>query len=41
MLFAGAGYNVHLFDVDEKRIPEALSDIKAQLKNLESKDMLR
>lgn len=41
MLFAGAGYSVYLFDVDAKRIPEALSDIRTQLKNLEAKDMLR
>ncbi|XP_003738792.1 lambda-crystallin [Galendromus occidentalis] len=41
MLFAGGGYDVHLFDVEQKRIGEALSDIKTQLKDLEKKGMLR
>lgn len=41
MLFAGAGYIVDLFDVDDKKVDEALSDIEAQLVNLEKKGMLR
>lgn len=41
MLFAGAGYTVDLFDVDDKKVDEALVDIDAQLKNLESKGLLR
>ncbi|KAH7947034.1 hypothetical protein HPB52_007465 [Rhipicephalus sanguineus] len=41
MLFAGAGYTVDLFDVDDKKVDEALSDIEAQLVNLEKKGLLR
>jgi len=41
MLFAGAGYRVHLFDVQQDRIGEALQDIRTQLKTLQDKGMLR
>ncbi|KAH8021562.1 hypothetical protein HPB51_015958 [Rhipicephalus microplus] len=41
MLFAGAGYTVDLFDVDDKKVDEALSDIEDQLGNLEKKGLLR
>ncbi|OQR67280.1 lambda-crystallin-like [Tropilaelaps mercedesae] len=41
MLFAGAGYNVSIFDVDQAKIPEALQDIRQQLNTLQEKDMLR
>lgn len=41
MLFAGAGYTVDLFDVDDSKVDEALNDIEAQLANLEKKGLLR
>jgi len=41
MLFAGAGYNVQIYDVQQDRIAEALQDIRDQLRTLESKEMLR
>lgn len=41
MLFAGAGYTVDLFDVDDKKVDAALVDIEAQLKSLESRGLLR
>lgn len=41
MLFAGAGYNVFMYDVQQERIGEALSDIRDQLRTLQSKGMLR
>jgi len=41
MLFAGAGFQVKLFDVVESQIPGALSDIAAQLDSLEKEGMLR
>lgn len=41
MLFAGAGYHVAIFDVDQSRIPEALQDIRQQLETLQEMGMLR
>ncbi|XP_064473536.1 lambda-crystallin-like [Ornithodoros turicata] len=41
MLFASAGYDVALFDVDPAKIDEALADIEKQLKSLQDKRLLR
>ncbi|XP_018564768.1 lambda-crystallin homolog [Anoplophora glabripennis] len=41
MLFAGANYNVVIYDVDQNQIKNALADIKQQLKMLEENGLLR
>ncbi|XP_043207249.1 lambda-crystallin homolog [Amphibalanus amphitrite] len=41
MLFAGAGYQVRLFDVVSSQIPSALEDIKGQLERLSASGLLR
>ncbi|XP_060525396.1 lambda-crystallin homolog isoform X3 [Cylas formicarius] len=41
MLFAGAQYNVYLYDIDEQQIEVALADIGQQLKLLEGNGLLR
>ena len=41
MLFCGAGYNVHLFDVKQELVTKAIEDIGHQLQALEASKMLR
>jgi L-gulonate 3-dehydrogenase len=41
MLFAAAGYQVYMYDVDRKRVDDAIADIGNQLKNLEKAGLLR
>ncbi len=41
MLFAGAGYRVHLYDVTLDLVAKAVEDIEHQLTVLETKGMLR
>ncbi|XP_037081998.1 lambda-crystallin homolog isoform X1 [Pollicipes pollicipes] len=41
MLFAGAGYQVSLFDAVDSQIPGALDDIRSQLDQMERHGMLR
>lgn len=41
MLFAGAGYNVTLFDEKPEQIEAALADIRDQLETHEKNGMLR
>ncbi|KAJ9586563.1 hypothetical protein L9F63_028394, partial [Diploptera punctata] len=41
MLFAGAGYNVVIYDIDQNQISSALKDIEVQFKKLESQKLLR
>lgn len=41
MLFAGAGYQVHLYDVTLDLVENAIKDIREQLLALEKTGMLR
>lgn len=41
MLFAGAGYNVVMYDIDQNQIKDALKDMEEQFKRLESQKLLR
>ncbi|XP_077863574.1 lambda-crystallin-like isoform X2 [Saccoglossus kowalevskii] len=41
MLFAGAGYNVSLFDIDPSFVAKAINNIKEQLHELEKSGMLK
>ena len=41
MLFAAAGYNVSLFDIDPKQIEGALKNIQSQLENLASAGLMK
>ena len=41
MIFASVGYKVVLFDIDEKQVSKALSDISANLKKFEEEGTLR
>lgn len=41
MLFAGAGYQVQIFDIVPEQIEKALSHIRAELHNLQSNGILR
>jgi len=41
MLFAGAGFEVCLYDVESQQVSSALEDISKQLHHLESIGMLR
>jgi L-gulonate 3-dehydrogenase len=41
MLFAAAGYQVYMYDVERKRVDDAIVDIGIQLKNLEKAGLLR
>jgi 3-hydroxyacyl-CoA dehydrogenase len=41
MLFAGAGYNVHLYDVTQELVENAIKDIEEQLQALATSGLLR
>ena len=41
MLFAGAGYEVFLYDVEESQLNNAQKDIREQLTKLEESGLLR
>ncbi len=41
MLFAGAGYQVHLYDVTQELIENAIKDIEQQLHALSASGLLR
>lgn len=41
MLFAAADYDVCLYDIEEKQLSGALTDIQAQIKELEGLKLLR
>ncbi|KAK5643409.1 hypothetical protein RI129_007254 [Pyrocoelia pectoralis] len=41
MLFAGAGYQIFIYDIESKQIDSALVDIKQQLQRLEKEGLLR
>lgn len=41
MLFAGAGYSIHLYDVSEELIENAIKDIEQQLVALAASGLLR
>lgn len=41
MLFAGANYDVSIYDVDQSQVKKALADIRQQLKMLEENGLLR
>jgi L-gulonate 3-dehydrogenase len=41
MIFAAAGYNAYLYDIEPKQIETALLDIEQQLKTLEKDNLLR
>lgn len=41
MLFAAGGYNVMLYDIEEKQVKGALDDILVQLKDLEKNELMK
>lgn len=41
MLFAGAGYSVNMYDVNEELVQNAIKDIESQFQLLSSTGMLR
>lgn len=41
MLFAGAGYQVHLYDVSQELVESAIKDIEQQLHALAASGLLR
>lgn len=41
MLFAAAGYNVRLFDIEPKQVESALKEIAMELNKLENSKLLR
>lgn len=41
MLFAGAGYQVHLYDVTQELVDNAIKDIEQQLQSLSASGLLR
>ena len=41
MLFAGAGYNVMIYDILTEQVDNALKDIKEQMNCMQSKGLLR
>ena len=41
MLFAGAGYQVRLYDVEEHQVERALGEIRTKLGELEKQGLLR
>lgn len=41
MIFASGGFSVTIYDIDEKQVQNALTDIESQLKRLESANVLR
>ena len=41
MLFAAAGYQVFMYDVERSRVDDALANIRVQLKSLDDAGLLR
>ncbi len=41
MLFAGAGHEVRLFDVEQSQVESALKNIKEEMTKLEARGMLK